>query len=385
MRISAKAVAAAASIALLVSACGGSDNSGSSARGTSTGAADTASATGAAKKKIKIAYIYVAGTSDAGWTKKHDDGRKAMEKELGTKVEVTTFENVQEGASSERIFEDLAKQNYDLVFAASFGYGDQMLEVATKYPGTCFEWATGYKTSSNMGTYFGAAEEARYLSGIAAGKATKNGKVGYVAAFPIPEVIRGINAFTLGVRSVSPTATVQVGWTSTWFNPTIERQVADTLLVGGVDVITQHQDTPSTGIIAEARGAKWVGYNDDMSSFAPQAWLTAPSWDWSAYYTKTAQSVLAGTCPNSQYYGDMADGLVTLAPFGSSVDKATQDLIALKTKDIKAGTFKVFTGPVKDQAGQTRIAAGQAESLEKLLSMDYFVEGVLGAIPKASA
>jgi basic membrane protein A len=230
-----------------------------------------------------------------------------------------------------------------------------------------------------MGTYFGAAEEARYLSGIAAGHATQNGKIGYVAAFPIPEVLRGINAFALGARSVNPDATVQVVWTKTWFGPDEEKQAAESLTAEGVDVLAMHQDTPSTGEAAADVGAKWLGYNDDMSSFQPEAWLTGPVWDWGPYYTQTAQSVLDGTCPTDQYYGTMADGMVGLASYGESMDQAWIDHIEAVKATIIDGSFKPFTGPINDQDGNEKVAAGESPDLGTLLGMDYLVEGVIGS------
>ena len=333
--------------------------------------------------KLKVAFVYVGPVGDAGWTKKHDDGRKELEKALGSKIETTYLENVPEGAKSEQTFEKLARDGYGLIFATSFGYGDAIFKVAKKYPDVKFEWATGYKTAKNVGTYFGAAEEARYLSGIAAGAASKTGKMGYVAAFPIPEVLRGINAFTLGAQSVNPNATVQVVWTSTWFGPDKEKQAAESLRDAGVDVLSQHQDSPATGEVAEAAGLKWVGYNDDLERFAPQAWLTGAVWDWGPFYIATTKSVLADSWKADQYYGTIADGLVGLAPFGPSVTQATKDQIAAKEAAIKDGSFKPFTGPIEDQSGKVVVPAGQTASLGDLLGTDYLVKGVIGEIPKS--
>jgi basic membrane protein A len=372
-------VSAIAALSLVAAACGGDDDDSTSGNESTTTAASTDETSGGeAQDAIKVAFVYIGPVGDAGWTKKHDDGAKALEAALGDKVEVTRLENIPEGAESTKTFEKLARDGYDLIFGTSFGYMDPMLEVAGKYPDVCFQHATGYKTADNMGTYFGAAEEARYLSGIAAGEATENNKIGYVAAFPIPEVIRGINAFTLGAQSVNPDATVQVVWTSTWFDPDKEKQAAESLLDGGVDVIAQHQDTPATGEAAQAKGASWVGYNDDMSRFASEAWLTAPIWDWGPYYTKTAEEVLSGTCSNAQYYGNMADGMVMLAPFGASVTAETKAEIEAKAAEIKAGTFAPFTGPITAQDGTEKYAEGETATLEELLAMDYFVEGVIG-------
>ena len=368
-------------LALFAAGCS-SDTSGSSSE------SETSESGRAPKDSIDVAFVYVGPVGDAGWTKRHDDGRKYMEEKLVEKlgddnVRVKYSESILESVeASTPIFEKLCAEGFDLVFATSFGYGDAIEPVAPNCRETIFMHATGYKVAENVGTYFGAAEEARYLTGIAAAKASKSGKIGYVAAFGIPEVVRGINAFTLGAQSVNPAATVQVEWTSTWFDPDKERAAAVKLLDGGADVIAQHQDTPLPGEMAEQRGAKWVGYNDDMSRFAPNAWLTAPVWNWGPYYLSVAESVLDGTWTSEQHYGNMADGMVGLAPFGASVDKATQDLINAKAEDIKSGKFAPFTGPITDQAGATKAAKGDVIPLPDLLSMDYFVKGVVGEIPK---
>ena len=371
--------AMALSLALVVAACGDDENESNDTGGSanSQGTSDTTGGTN--DDAIQVAFVYVGPVGDAGWTKKHDDGRKAMEEALGDKVEVKFLESVPEGAESQQTFEDLVDEGYDLIFGTSFGYMDQMLAVAGENPEVCFEHATGFKTDENMGTYFGAAEEARYLSGIAAGHATQNGKIGYVAAFPIPEVLRGINAFALGARSVNPNATVQVVWTKTWFGPDEEKQAAESLTAEGADVLAMHQDTPSTGEAAAAASAKWLGYNDDMSSFQPEAWLTGPVWDWGPYYTRTAQAVLDGTCPTDQYYGSMADGMVGLASYGQSMDLAWIDHIEAVKATIIDGTFKPFTGPISDQDGNEKVADGETPDLGTLLGMDYLVEGVIGS------
>ena len=355
---------------LVAAACGGDDDEG----------ATTAAAGGeGGDDPVKVAFVYVGPTGDAGWTKKHDEGRKMIEEELGDAVETTFVENVVEGASSEQVFERLAREGNQVIFGTSFGYGDQMLAVAEKYPDVVFEHATGYQVAENMGTYFGAAEEARYLSGMAAGAMTETNQIGYVAAFPIPEVLRGINAFTLGAREVNPDAEVKVVWTSTWFDPAVEKEAAESVLNGGADVVAQHQDTPAAGEAAQAVGARWVGYNDDMSQFAPEAWLTAPTWDWGPYYVDTVQSVIDGTWESDQYYGDMADGLVNLAPVAEDVPEEVRTRIDEAKAQIIDGELSPFTGPVRDQDGEVRIAEGEVPPLEELLSMDYFVEGVVGS------
>ncbi len=363
----------------------GGTATGTATGGTATGAATpdaTGEATGAADGDVlKVAFVYVGPVGDAGWTFRHDVGRQELEEALGDRVETTFLESVPEGAQSERVFEDLARQGNQLIFATSFGYMDQMLAVAEKYPDVVFEHATGFKTAENMGTYFGAAEEGRYLEGMAAASASPSGELGYVAAFPIPEVLRGINAYTLGARSVNPDATVRVVWTSTWFGPDIEKEAAESLLDAGVDVVGQHQDTPAPGQAAEEAGAKWTGYNSDMEEFAPEAWLTATVWDWGPYYIRTAEAVLDGTWTSEQYYGNMADGMVTIADFGESVDDETAAMIETRRQEITDGEFAPFTGPITNQAGEEVVADGEVAPLEDLLATDYFVEGVIGEIP----
>jgi basic membrane protein A len=332
------------------------------------------------KEKLKVAFVYIGPVGDHGWTFKHDEGRKELVAALGDQIETTFVENIPEGPSSKKTFEDLARQGYKVIFGTTFGYMDTMLEVAAEYPDVKFLHATGYKTSENMGTYFGAAEEARYLSGMAAASVSKTGKLGYVAAFPIPEVIRGINAFTLGAQAINPKATVKVVWTSTWFDPNIEKQAALSLLNAGCDVLSQHQDTPATGEAAESKGARWVGYHDDMQRFAPKAWVTGAGWDWGPYYIKTVQSVLDGTWKSEQYYGNMADGLVKLFPLASDVPADVVTKIEEKKAAIIDGSFRPFDGPVYDQKGKEVVATGSSPDLGALLSMNYFVKGVIGEI-----
>ena len=335
---------------------------------------------GATEEKLKVAFVYIGPVGDHGWTYKHDEGRQALVAALGDKIETTFIENIAEGPGSKKTFQDLARQGYKVIFGATFGYMDSMLEVAAEYPDVKFVHATGYKTAENMGTYFGAAEEARYLSGMAAASVSKSGKLGYVAAFPIPEVIRGINAFTLGAQAVNPKATVQVVWTSTWFDPNIEKQAALSLLNAGADVLAQHQDTPAAGEAAESKGARWVGYHDNMERFAPTAWVTGAGWDWGPYYIKTVQSVLDGTWKSEQYYGNMADGMVQLYPLAKDVPAAVATRVEETKAAIIAGTFRPFDGPVFDQKGKEVVAKGATPSLGDLLGMSYFVKGVIGEI-----
>jgi basic membrane protein A and related proteins len=340
-------------------------------------------AVAAAQATVKAAWVYIGPPGDGGWTYQHEQGRLAAVRALGSSLKATKVESVPETpAVATRVIRQLAQQGNNIIFTTSFGYMDPTLNVAKQFPNVKFEHCSGFKSAPNMGNYFGAMEEARYLSGIAAGGKTKANKIGYVAAFPIPEVVRGLNAFTLGVRSVNPDATVRVVWTSTWYDPSKERSAAESLLAVGCDVLAQHQDTPATGQAAQAKGVWWVGYDSDMRRFAPKAFLTAPVWDWGPYYIRRIRAVLNGTWKTDVYYGTMQDGMIKLAPV-ANVDAKTKQLVAAKQAAVKAGRFNVLAGPIRDQKGKVRIANGKAMSLKDALAWQWLVEGVEGTIPKS--
>ena len=335
----------------------------------------------AEEKKIKTGFIYVGPVGDAGWTYAHDEGRKAME--TLPFVEPSTYiESVPEGAESARVITGLVRKRHNLIFTTSFGYMDATLDVARRNKDVVFMHCSGYKSAENVGNYFGRMYEPRYLSGIVAGKMTKANVIGYVAAFPIPEVIRGINAFTLGVQSVNPKAEVRVVWTQTWFDPGIERDAADSLLDVGADVLAMHQDAPATLQAAEARNAFVIGYNSDMRDFAPNAFLTAPVWNWGPLYSKIAQEVKDGTWKSESIWWGMKQELVQLAPISDRVPADVKALVEEQTAAIKSGSLHPFAGPVTDQDGTVQIAAGATPDDGHLLGMSYFVKGVQGTIPK---
>ncbi|MFO7765676.1 MAG: BMP family ABC transporter substrate-binding protein [Pelovirga sp.] len=330
-------------------------------------------------KEIKAGFVYVGPVGDAGWTYSHDRGRLEMEK-LPFVEPSTYIESVPEGAESARVINGLVRRGHNLIFTTSFGYMDATIDVAARNKDVIFMHCSGYKTADNVGTYFGRMYEPRYLSGIVAGKMTDKNIIGYVAAFPIPEVIRGINAFTLGVRSVNPEAQVRVVWTQTWFDPGVERDAADSLLDVGADVLAMHQDAPATLQAAEARDAYVIGYNSDMRHFAPQAFLTAPIWNWGALYTQLAQEVHNGTWKSEQIWSGMKEGLVGLAEFNPAVPTEVQRLVQERGAAIAAGTFHPFSGPMKDRDGKDVLDAGEIMSDGDMLSMNFFVEGVQGTL-----
>jgi basic membrane protein A and related proteins len=332
---------------------------------------------------LKAAWVYVGPVSDDGWTAAHDEGRKAVEAAFPDKIETSYAESIPEApADAERVIRDFAQKGNQLIFTTSFGYMQPTINVAKDFPNTVFVHISGFMTAENVGTGFAKIEEPRFVSGMIAGRMTKSNKLGYVAAFPIPEVIRGINAFTLGVRKVNPAATVKVVWTSTWFNPETERAAAEALLDGGVDVTAQHQDSPATLQAAEERGALGVGYDSpNMSAKAPKATLTSPIFNWTPFYSQTVQAVIDATWTTSQYWGGWKDGAVDLAPFGEMVPaevKTEAEAEIAKFKSGEQSIYTIFTGPLKDQTGAEKVAAGTAMTDEELLGMTWFVEGVDG-------
>src|SRR5215210_4068669 len=334
-------------------------------------------------EKLKVAFVYVGPIGDAGWTWAHDQGRQELEKNLN--VETSYQESVPENAAdAERVIRDFAQKGNKVIFTTSFGYMDPTINVAKDFPNTTFIHISGYKTAANVGTGFGKIEEPRYVSGQLAGKMTKSNQIGYVAAFPIPEVIRGINAFTLGVREANPEATVQVVWTNTWYDPAKERAAAEALLDGGADVIAQHQDTVGPQQAAEDRGLYGVGYNADMAPLAPKAVLTSAIWNWAPYYIDIVQSVMDGTWKSEQYWGGWQDGVVDMAPIADFVPddiRASIEEEITRFKSDDETIYTIFTGPIADQSGEIRVPEGQSMTDEELLSMNWFVEGVQGDIP----
>lgn len=345
----------------------------------SESASPSASASASEKPLPKVAFVYIGVPGDGGWTYQHDIGRLEMEKEFGIKS--TVVENVPEGPDAERVFEDLAKEN-DIIIGTSFGYMDSMVAVAAKHPDKVFLHNTGYKTAENLGTYMGREYQSGYLVGIAAGKLTKNNKIGYVGAFPIPEVVYTINAFTLGAQSVNPDIEVSVVWSNTWFDPTVERQAAVSLLDKGVDVLAAYQDSPASIQAAAERNVWGIGNDSDMGKYAPDTYITNPVWDWGPYYIDTVKKVMDGTWKSESYWGPMSTGITDIAPFGKNVPQDVRDLVEAKKKEITDGTFEVFTGPITDQSGKVHGEAGKPLTDEEVLSTNWFVKGIKGDIPQ---
>jgi basic membrane lipoprotein Med (substrate-binding protein (PBP1-ABC) superfamily) len=342
-------------------------------------AVGTAPGSATSNAAFKAAWIYVGPHNDAGWSQAHDEGRLAVQKALGSKVQTTYKENVPEGPQVAQVIESLIRDGNKIIYATSFGFQPAMIAAAKKHPDVKFEMATGSTTSKNMAVYFGAGEDAIYLSGIAAGAATKTGTVGYVVPFAIPEVIRHANAFALGVQKAHPGAKVKLIWTNSWFSPDKEKKAAESLHSAGADVIGQNVDSPAAGQYSESAGIPWVGYDSNAKKFAPKSWLTAAVYDWGPYYVKKTKAAMNGTWKTGNYYGNIKDGFTFLAPYGPSVSAATKKLIAAEKAKIVSGKWNEFSGPVYDQKGKLRIKAGSRASFGDLMTMNYLVKGVIGS------
>ena len=325
-----------------------------------------ASAFPAFADKIKVGFIYVGPVGDHGWTYMHDKGRLAVEKHFGDKVETTYMESVKYGPDSERAIRAMAKEGVDIIFATSFGYMEPMLKVAKEFPNIKFEHATGYKTNDNMSVYSSKFYQGRYIQGVIAGHMSKAGKAGYIGSFPIPEVIRGINAFYLGATSVNPDFDIDVVWVNTWYDPVKEGDAAKVLIAEGADIITQHTDSPAALQAAESAGVFAFGQASDMIQFAPKAQLTAIIDNWNPYYIARVQAVIDGSWKKSDTWGDMKSGMVKMAPY-TNMPPHIAALAAQLEKNITDGTFDPFGGKY---------------SIGELLGMSKYVDGIDASIPK---
>jgi simple sugar transport system substrate-binding protein len=339
------------------------------------------SAVAGAADPLKIAFVYVGPVGDGGWTFAHDAGRKEMMAKLGTKVQTSIVENVPEGADAERVIRDLAAKGNKLIFTTSFGYMEQTLKVAKSFPKTEFYHATGFKSAPNVTIYNSRMYEPAYLSGIIAGHMSKKGVLGFVASFPIPEVVRNINAYTMGARSVNPKITTKVVWVNTWYDPSKERQAAETLIGQGADVLLQNTDSSAVLQTAQDKGVFAFGWDSDMSAYAPKAHLASSIETWGGYYTKAAEAALSGKPLKTAVWGGIKDGMNDLVNVNSIIPEAAKKLVEEKKAAIKAGKLQVFTGPIKAQDGSIKLAAGKSLTDKEIDSVNWYVEGVEGQIP----
>ena len=357
---------------LLIAACGRSEAPAPKA--------EPAKAAAPTAEPLKVGFVYVSPVGDAGWTSQHHAGRDEMLKALGPKVTSTYVEKVPEGADAERVIRDLAAQGNKLIFTTSFGFMNPTLKVAEEFRDAKFEHATGYKTAPNVNIYSVRFYEGRYLAGMIAGRMSRTGTLGYVAAFPIPEVLQGINAFTLGARGVNPKVQVRVVWVNTWYDPGKERDAANALMGQGADVVTHHTDSTATVAAAEEKGKMAVAYHSNMAKYGPNAQLAAITHHWGRYYTQRAQAVIDGTWKVEPVWGGVREGMIKLEGLSDRLPKELVDTVRAREAEIAAGSFHPFTGPVRSNDGRVVHASGPLAD-EQLLKMDYFVEGVVGKVP----
>ncbi|MCC0019589.1 MAG: BMP family ABC transporter substrate-binding protein [Nitratireductor sp.] len=335
-----------------------------------------------AADKYKACFIYVGSKTDGGWTQAHDIGRQMVDKELGDQVETAYVENVPEGPDAERALERFARSGCGIIFTTSFGFMDQTLAVAEKFPDVKFEHATGYKTAPNVTTYNSRFYEGRYIIGQIAGKMSKTGTAGYIASFPIPEVVMGINAFLLGARSVNPDFKLKVVWVNSWFDAGKEADAAKALIDQGVDILTQHTDSTGPMQVAEERGIKAFGQAFDQISAGPNAQLTAIEDTWGPYYVKEIKAAIDGTWKGGQSTWDgLKDGILTMAPYTNMPDDVKAMAEATEAK-IKSGELHPFTGPVNKQDGTVWLKEGEVSDDGTLLGMNFYVEGVDDKLPQ---
>ncbi len=330
--------------------------------------------------ETKVGFVYVGPIGDHGWSYQHDQSRLALEKELGVKT--TYVESVPEGADAERVIRQLATAGNNVIFTTSFGYMNPTLKVAKKFPKVKFEHATGYKRSKNVSTYSARFYEGRAVLGTIAGKMTKSNIIGYIGSFPIPEVIRGINALTLAARKVNPDVKVKVIWVNSWFDPGKEGDAAKALIDQGADIITQHTDSPAPLQVAEKRGVYAFGQASDMKAFAPTKQLTSIIDNWDAYYIARVKAVMDGSWKSGDTWGGIKSGMVEMAPYGDAVPEDVRKLADSVRDSIVDGSFKPFQGPIKNQKGELVVKEGEDLDDGILSKLNWYVEGVEGSIPK---
>lgn len=342
---------------------------------------------GQAEEKIKVAFIYTGPHNDGGWSQGHDEGRIYLEEKLPY-VETSYSEFVPDGAPAEKVIRDYCNQGYKVIFATSFGFMHPALNVAKDFPDVVFEVCSGIETAENVGSYFGRQYQADYLSGLVAGMMTKSNYIGFVVPFSTPKIVRSVNAITIGAREVNPDAEVHVIYLNAWFDPVGGVKAAQTFLANGADIIAHHMNSPESIITAEEAGKYGIGFHYDQAAAAPKAVLTSRAWNWKQYYVKILEAVRAGTWEPINYYDGkgswpgMETGIVELSPYGPMVPQNVRDYVDKRKQEIIEGKFECFTGPLYDQNGNLAVKEGEEIPDADKLSLQWFVEGVIGTIPK---
>lgn len=384
-------------MALIAASCGDDDDDSSAAPATTAAPAaeapeaepeaeapmeeaPDAAAAAADEPCVRAAFLMVRDIHDSGWNEAHGNGANYLAEQMPC-AEVTILTDVIDDQTSEGVMRDLAEDGYDLIFGTSFGYLEFMSRVAPEYPDVVFEHATGYLTDENFSNYSGSLYEATYLAGLVAGSLTETNKLGYVGPFTVPDVLRDFNAWVVGAREVSPDVEVQMIWVNTWFDPAQETQAAQTLLDNGADVLFYGTSGGAVGQAADAAGALWVAGNGLARGFAPESFLTGPSYEWGVYYVEAAQAVRDGTWDNIPYWGSMADGFINLADFGPAVPDDIAEMVNARRAEIEAGNFDVFVGPIVDHEGNLQVPDGEPASLEHIWGVDYVLDGIEGTLP----
>lgn len=398
-RVVGRAIALLAVIALVAAACGDDDDDSAEAPATTAAPAapaadepdaeepmeeeapaEAVAAPAADEPCVRAAFLVVRDIHDSGWNEAHGNGAAYLQEQMPC-AEVTVLTDVIDDQTSEGVMRDLAEDGYDLIFGTSFGYLEFMSRVAPEYPDVVFEHATGYLTDENFSNYSGSLYEATYLAGLVAGSLTETNKLGYVGPFTVPDVLRDFNAWVVGAREVNPDVEVQMIWVNTWFDPAQETQAAQTLLDNGADVLFYGTSGGAVGQAADAAGALWVAGNGLARGFAPESFLTGPSYQWGVYYVEAAQAVRDGTWDNIPYWGSMADGFIDLVDFGPAVPDDIAEMVNARRAEIEAGNFDVFVGPIVDHEGNLQVPEGEPASLEHIWGVDYVLDGIEGTLP----
>lgn len=372
----ATAVSAVALAAL--AACGKKDEAPAAPAASNAPAAAPAAASA---EPLKIAFAYIGPVGDGGWTFAHDNGRKALEAEYGSKIQTTFVENVPESADAERVLRDLASQGNKLIFGTTFGYMDPVQNVARDFKDVKFEHATGYKTADNVRTYDSRTYEGAYLAGIIAGSMTKSNVLGVVGSVPIPEVLRNINSFTLGAQSMNPKIKTKVVWVNEWFAPPKETEAATSLINGGADILFQNTDSAAVLKTAEEKGKRAFGWDSDMTAYGPKAHLGSAIINWTPYYTKTVREMLDGKWSSQQTWWGVKEGAIDIVSLADDVPAEAKAKIEEVKKGLKDGTFHIWKGPIAGQDGKELLAADAVAEDKFLTGINFYVKGVEGKIP----
>ena len=348
-----------------------------------TGAALALGLAGAAvaQDKTKVGFIYVGPVGDLGWSYEHDQGRLAVEAEYGDKVETVYQESVPEGADATRAMTQMALQGADIIFSTSFGYMDPTIEVAAKFPDVKFEHATGYKRADNVSTYSARFYEGRAVIGHIAGKMTESNKVGYIASFPIPEVIRGINAAYLHAKKVNPDVEFSIVWVYTWFDPQKEGDAAKALIDQGVDVIMQHTDSTAPQTAAQTAGIYSFGQASDMAAFAPAPRIGSIIDNWAPYYIARVGAVMDGTWTSTDTWDGIGPGMVEMGEMSEVIPENVRAEATAMAASLADGSYHAFTGPINKQDGSAWLAEGETADDGTLAGMNFYVEGLTGDVP----